>query len=490
MWVEVVLGAAVLFLLWQVLKKPSDLPPGRWGLPLVGYVPLPFKSLEDHLRDLYKKHGSIYIWRMGVHIMVFLHDQKMAREAFTSTDFIDRPPWQIFCLGEKSPKGVVGSNGLLWQNNRRFALRQLRDLGMGKSKLVAAVHTQAAMMVEEIKKQAGRPARLPHAMSVAVVNIVWQMVGNIQFKVTDPKFVEFRECVELLMDSMKNLAIFDLLPWLGKILPRPILNRICHLDLVENAKEKFFAYFKEVIAEHKKTLDRDNPRDLIDAYLTEMEKENPDSTCSERDLCFLIFDLFNAGSLTTRDTTVWMIFYLANYPRVQEKLQRELDEVLPRGTLPNLEDKPRLPYTEAVVHELLRITSLAALGAQHVATRDTEIGGYTIPKGSIISNVISEIHRDTRHWDNPDDFLPERWITAEGKFSAKKAGFMPFGVGKRQCVGEGLARMEVFMFTVALFQAFTFTPLPGKQMDLRPDTGNAIGHNPRLKQEVVAMVRP
>ena len=74
--------------------------------------------------------------------------------------------------------GLVGSNGLLWQNNRRFALRQLRDLGMGKSKLVAAVHTQAGMMVEEFKKQAGRPARVPHAMSVAVVNIIWQMVGS------------------------------------------------------------------------------------------------------------------------------------------------------------------------------------------------------------------------------------------------------------------------------------------------------------------------
>ncbi|XP_045136590.1 cytochrome P450 2L1-like isoform X2 [Portunus trituberculatus] len=426
---------------------------------------------------------------MGVHNIVFLHDQKMAREAYTSTDFIDRPPWQIFCINEKSPKGVLGSNGLLWQNNRRFALRQLRDLGMGKSKLVAAVHTQAAMMVEEFEKQAGRPACIPHAMSVAVVNIIWQMVGNIQFEVSDPKYIEFREAVDSVMDSAKNLFIYDLFPWLEKILPTSILNWICHLDLVEDAKEKFFHYFKEVIAEHKETLDRDNPRDLIDTYLMEMEKDSPDSTYSERDLCFLILDLFNTGSLTIRDTTVWMIFYLANHPKVQEKLQRELDEVLPRGTLPSLKDKPRLPYTEAVVHELLRITSLFGLGGQHVATRDTKLGGYTIPKGSVITSVISEIHRDTRHWDNPDDFLPERWITEEGKFSAKREGFMPFGVGKRQCVGEGLALMEVFMFTVALFQAFTFTPPPGKLMDLRPDSNNPKGNNPRLMQEVVATVR-
>ena len=72
----------------------------------------------------------------------------------------------------------MGSNGLLWHNNRRFALRQLRDLGMGKSKLVEAVHTQATILVEELRKQTGRPARIPHALAVAVVNIIWQMVGS------------------------------------------------------------------------------------------------------------------------------------------------------------------------------------------------------------------------------------------------------------------------------------------------------------------------
>lgn len=73
---------------------------------------------------------------------------------------------------------MVGSNGLVWHNNRRFALRQLRDLGMGKSKLVAAVHTQAEMLIEEFRKQAGRADKVPHATKVAVVNIVWQMIGS------------------------------------------------------------------------------------------------------------------------------------------------------------------------------------------------------------------------------------------------------------------------------------------------------------------------
>lgn len=74
--------------------------------------------------------------------------------------------------------GVVSSNGVRWNHNRRFTLRQLRDLGMGKSKLVGAVHNQAIMLVEELKKQAGQPAPLSHAMYIAVVNIIWQMIAG------------------------------------------------------------------------------------------------------------------------------------------------------------------------------------------------------------------------------------------------------------------------------------------------------------------------
>ena len=73
---------------------------------------------------------------------------------------------------------MIASNGLTWHNNRRFALRQLRDLGMGKSKLVGAVHTQAEMLIEEFKKHSGKPTKIPHAINVAVVNMIWQMVAS------------------------------------------------------------------------------------------------------------------------------------------------------------------------------------------------------------------------------------------------------------------------------------------------------------------------
>ncbi|XP_042238242.1 cytochrome P450 2L1-like [Homarus americanus] len=178
MLVELLLLVALFFLLWRFFKKTDGMPPGRWGLPLIGYIPLTRKSIHNQLFDLHKKFGDIYVWRFGTQVMVILHDYQLNKDAFTSQDFLDRPPWNFFRYGEEAANGVIASGGSLWQNNRRFVLRQLRDLGMGKSRMVAAVQWQGTQLVQQLKNQAGRPAPLPHALEVTIVNVIWQMVAG------------------------------------------------------------------------------------------------------------------------------------------------------------------------------------------------------------------------------------------------------------------------------------------------------------------------
>ncbi|XP_071514745.1 cytochrome P450 2L1-like [Panulirus ornatus] len=491
MVVELILGLVALFLLWQTFfKKPAGLPPGRWGLPLIGYIPLTMKTLEEQLDDLYKKHGDIYVWRMGTQVMVFLHDYKLTRTAFAGADFIDRPDWNLFNFFEEIALGIGGSNDSIWRNNRHFSLHQLRDLGMGKSKLVGAVQAQATKLVDELKKQAGEAKPVPHALNVAVVNVIWQMVGGHQFELTDPKMIEFEEIIKDMLSASALASVPDFLPWITSILPKWILRDVFQYGFFENAKERFLQFFLEEIEEHRATLDRDNPRDLIDGYLIEMDekKDDPATTCSDKDLAILSLDLFFAGSETTRSTLVWMFYYLATYPEVQRRLQDELDEVLPKGTLVTLDDRIRLPYTEAVLHEVLRKSSLLSLGGQHVAVRDTQLGGYFIPKGSVINSSATTMHHDPRYWDHPNEFLPERWLDPEGKFATKKMGFLPFGVGKRVCLGESLARMELLIFSATVLQNFSFSHPPDKDIDIRPEPNNPFMHSPKT-QDIFISIR-
>ncbi|ROT68377.1 Cytochrome P450 2L1 [Penaeus vannamei] len=379
-----------------------------------------------------------------------------------SSAFLDRPTWELFKFMEPVTLGVIGSNGNIWHTNRRFSLRQLRDQGMGKSSLVSAIQKQARELVEALKGQASKPERIPRDLRVAVINIIWHMVASKQFEKTDPKLQEFIDIIDDLTQKFGPIAIPDFMPWIKYCLPDFLIRRLFSIDMLYTLKDKFFDYCKELIEEHKASLDPDDPKDLIDGYLLDIEasKDDPDTIRTERDLCILILDLFFAGT---------------NHPEVQRKFQAEIDEVLPKGTLATLEDRSRMPFTEAVIHEVLRASSLASTGVQHVAVRDTMLG----------DDRVDSRRRHAprpRYWNNPEKFMPERWLDDQGKFTTKKEGFLPFGIGKRVCVGESLARMELFIISTAIFQSLSVSPPPGSKVDVSPDPGNPFGHNPRQEK--------
>ncbi|XP_050695435.1 cytochrome P450 2L1-like [Eriocheir sinensis] len=486
MLVEALLFGALIFLLWQSFRKPPGLPPGRWGLPLVGYIPLTSKSMEEQIQDLRKQHGDIFLWKMGTQLMVFLHDYKLVKEAFSRTEFTNRPDWETFKFFEDPIKGIASSNGLLWHNNRRFTLRQLRDLGMGKSKLVEAIQHQALQFRKSIAKQAGKAAPIPHDLHVAVVNVIWQMVASKQFDAEDPKLKKFVKLMKDILITSNRLAFKDFFPWLEYLMPAFLFKILIKYSDVMAINEAFYTYFYEEIERHRATLDPDNPRDLMDGYLLEMEerKDDPKTTCSDQDLVAVLFDLFFAGSETTTNTIIWASDYLAANPNVQQKLQAEIDAVLPKGVLATLADKPKMPYLEAVVNEVLRASSLVNFGVQHVANTNTELGGYTIPKGTVLSSSVFAIQSDSRYWNQPEKFMPERWLDESGKFVSKKEGFLPFGVGKRTCPGESLARMELFVFLTTIFQSFSVAPPPGKPVNLTPDVSGFFMHLPQFNDLV------
>lgn len=483
------LVGVLIFLLWILCKKPSGLPPGRWGLPLVGYIPMKSKYIDDLLKDFQNQYGDMYIWRVGTQVLLFIHDYHLVRQIFSSPDFVDRPDWVIFKGNEKTALGIAFSNNPIWQTNRRFSIHQLKDLGMGKSSLSLAVQTQASKLVEALKEDAGEPAPIPAALNTAVVNIIWQMVANKQFEKDDPRLLEFKRLIEEFGTSGSAMIIPDIFPWVRTILPNFLLRKFLRMDLFEEVLEKFLAYFDELIEEHREALDPDDPKDLIDAYLIEMDNsQNNDSFRSVKDLTYLIFDMFVGGSDTTVNTLKWIFLYLADNPRVQQRLQEEIEDALPKDTLPTMDDRSKLQFTEAVINEALRKSALANTGLQHVAAKDTQLFGYRIPKGTICMAAVDSIHHDPRYWDEPLKFRPERWMDADGKVAMKKEGFLPFSIGKRSCIGESLARLELLIFTVAVLRSFSISPPEGETVDLRPDPHNQLGHDP-IKQDVVFTLR-
>ncbi len=129
-----------------------------------------------------------------------------------------------------------------------------------------------------------------------------------------------------------------------------------------------------------------------------------------------------------------------------------------------------MPYTTAFLYELLRYTSVAALGVGHRAVDDVQIAGYTIPKGTQIITNLWALHHDPEFWEDPEEFRPERFLDEHGDLVSadhpNRKNLMPFGAGPRVCLGESLALTRLFVWTAALIQRFRIVPSQGSSLDL------------------------
>src|SRR5690348_3513510 len=171
-------------------------------------------------------------------------------------------------------------------------------------------------------------------------------------------------------------------------------------------------------------------------------------------ILFAVFDLFLAGAETTSTTLTWIFLYMARHPHIQEKLAEEIQRVVGNSRLPSLTDRPEMPYTEAVIHEVMRKVTLVPISVFHSTMEDVEFHGYQIPKETIVMINLYEVHNNIGLWGDPENFRPERFLSKDGTKFERREGFVPFSTGKRVCLGETLARDELFLFTSALFQAF------------------------------------
>ncbi|OXB52011.1 hypothetical protein ASZ78_007770 [Callipepla squamata] len=174
---------------------------------------------------------------------------------------------------------------------------------------------------------------------------------------------------------------------------------------------------------------------------------------------------------TTTTTLRWGLLLMMKYPEIQKKVQEEIDQVIGSNP-PRTEHRTKMPYTDAVVHEIQRFANILPLNLPHETTMDVTIKGYFIPKGTYVIPLLNSVLQDKTQWEKPGSFYPEHFLNSEGKF-VKKDAFMPFSAGRRICAGETLAKMELFLFFTSLLQRFTFQPPPGvssSDLDLSPTT--------------------
>ncbi|XP_076150896.1 cytochrome P450 2U1 isoform X1 [Alosa pseudoharengus] len=469
---------------YRRLRHFSNIPPGPKPWPLVGnfggflipsFISRRFgRNREEYVKrtsnpvspqvalmELSKIYGNIFSIFVGNQLMVLLTGYDVVRDALSNHAevFSDRPDVPVITIMTKRKGIVFAPYGPVWRKQRKFCHSTLRGFGLGKLSLEPCILEGLAIVKSELLRLSSESGEMGVDLTPLISNAVSNVISSIslgqRFHHQDQ---EFRTLLDLMARGLEisvnsPAVLINIFPWLYH-LPCGVFRELRQVE------GNITAFLKRIIARHRDTLDPDNPRDLIDMYLVEMLAQQTaagptENTFSEDYLFYIIGDLFIAGTDTTTNSMLWMLLYMCLYPDIQEKVHEEIDAVIGRDKFPSLTDKGCLPFTEATIMEVQRMTVVVPLAIPHMASQTTVFRGYTIPKGTVIIPNLWSVHRDPSVWDSPDDFNPSRFLDEQGKL-LRKEYFIPFGIGRRVCMGEQLAKMELFLMFTNLMQAFTF----------------------------------
>ncbi|XP_050395454.1 steroid 17-alpha-hydroxylase/17,20 lyase isoform X1 [Patella vulgata] len=452
-------------------KKKYKLPPGPWAPPLIGHIIAINWStpLYRQLFDWSKKYGPAMTLYMGPVRCVVLNDVETVNEALVKkgADYAGR--FKSFSI-EKLTSGykdiAFADVSPTWKHLRKIALQGLRQYLYG-SKLEEKVFESTSKVMRRLKEEEGKPIDIQKYIGLLVCNLLHGVCFNKSFDINDKQFLELLNVFESTNSDLGNGFWEDIIPPLRRF-PTAKFKRIME------SFEIFLNFIREEYAAHQDNFSEDGMKDFTD-YLIHARRqaiqEDPDieNVITDEHLVQTCTDIFSAGVDTTRQTINWTILLLIKHPDIQKKVQAELDQVLDAGQAPTLNDRPRLPYTEAVLHESMRLCPVTPFGLPHSTRCDTTIGEYEIPKGTTVWINHWALHHDPDNWKDPEIFRPERLLDDDGQLAPKSMSWLPFSAGHRNCLGESIARPEMHLMLAILLRNFTFRCPEGKTVDLTPD---------------------
>jgi cytochrome P450 len=421
---------------------------------------------------------SVYL---GPKLAVIVEDYKTVKSmlAESGDTFSARPeePGGLV-LNEETRKGLFSTSGTFWKEHRRFAVSALKNFGMGKSALEPAMLNEIQMFVQEMQKQGGKPFDISQLLGLSICNNISLLEFGKRFDYHDPEVQNMKQRVDDLARLATLTSVFALFgDWVVKI---PFLSSFDNSVKIRDANEGLLRPIWKMVADRKKTHVEGNENDYLDAYLNEkIQRErtkNYPEFFDDKSLVGNLHLFFGAGTETTTTSIRALLLRMLMHPDVQRKVQQEIDDVIGRDRLPSMDDRSRMPYTEATIQEAMRVGAAIPINAPHSCLEDATFGGYTFPKGTTVLVNIWAVHHDETLFPDPHSFRPERFINADGNF-VKHEAVIPFAIGKRYCPGEALARMEVFLYFTSILQKFNLIN-PDNQV-LTTDVHAAIVDSPK-----------
>ncbi|KAG7496166.1 steroid 17-alpha-hydroxylase/17,20 lyase-like [Solea senegalensis] len=460
------LVVAVLYLTTRCSSSSSP-PPPRCSLPslprlpVLGSLPWLSRRLPPHLlfSQLAHRYGSVFSLYLGPHFTVVINDHQHAKEVLLQRgrDFAGRPSMVTTDLLTRGGQDIAFSDySPLWKLHRRLVHNSFTLFGEGSGRLQDIVLSSVDSLCAELLSGGGRGFDPSPAITRAITNVVCTLVFSATYRHGDAELQEVLRYNDGIVQTIARGGLVDIYPWM-KVFPNKSLSKLKDCISVRDR------LLTRKLDEHKATLSDGDPRDLLDALLkgqTSRSSGSEDEHITDDHVLMTAAEAFGAGVETTSTTLLWILAYLLHHPEVQRRVQKELDENVGAERAVNVTDRGRLPYLDCVINEGMRIRPVSPVLIPHTAMTHSSIGGHSVPCGTRVLVNMWSIHHDPQHWDKPDLFNPDRFLDDQGR-RVTPTCFLPFGAGPRVCVGESLARLELFLFLASLLQRMSFSQPDG-----------------------------
>ncbi|CAM5129254.1 unnamed protein product [Natator depressus] len=467
LFLVICLSCLLLLSTWRQLQGRGEMPPGPIPLPLLGnLLQVDLSNMRKSLMKLSERYGPVYTLHLGPRRVVVLCGYQAVKEALLdqAEDFSGRGKQATFDWIAQG-YGVAFSNGERAKQLRRFSITTLRNFGVGKRGIEERILEETRFLLEALRGTKGLPFDPTYFLSRTVSNVISSVVFGDRFDYEDKEFLSL---LYMITESFRFTAtawgqLYEMFSDTMRYLPGPQREAFKQLAGLEK-------FIKRKVKANQETLDPSAPRDFIDCFLVKMqqEKQNPASEFSLKNIVLTAFNVFFAGTETVSTTLRYGFLLLLKHPEIEERIHEEIDRVIGRNRAPSMEDRTRMPYTDAVIHEFQRFCDVIPMGLARRVTRDTQFRGYTIPKGTEVYPVLGSVLYDPMQFSSPDTFDPSHFLDGNGQFK-KSDAFVPFSIGKRYCFGEMLAIMELFLFLTSILQNFRFrSPVEPKDIDISP----------------------
>ncbi|KAM3341300.1 cytochrome 76A2 [Capsicum galapagoense] len=459
------------------------LPPGPPGLPIFGNMfdlgTLPYQTIGEWKN----KYGPIVCFKIGSIKTLSILSAKTAAEFFKNHDyaFAERKIRETMLVHDYNLGSLaIAPYGTYWRVLRRICTAEM-FMHKRINETVQIRRKCVDDMVHWIEKEVKSVEVKGNGIEVTrfVFLSTFNMLGNLMFSrdLVHPgskKASEFFDAMMRIMEWSGTPNISDIFPRLRRFDLQGLKKKM-HREMGK-ALQIASTFVKERIKERKEGGEK--KKDFLDVLL-EFEgtgKDEPEKL-SEHQINIFILEMFLAGTETTSSSVEWALSELLRHPEAMERVKEEIVKVIRQDKKLEESDIDNLPYTQAVVKETLRLHPPLPLLVPRRAMHDTNFMGYDIPEDTQVFVNVWAIGRDPEFWDDPLDFKPERFLNSKTDFKGQCFELLPFGAGRRMCVGLPLGNRMLHFVLGSLLHEFDWQ-LPSnvtpKTMDMKERMGMTV----------------